>query len=270
MCGAAAAALLLLFDAGRFRNYETERFWEGLRSQVLERAGLPSSSSTCPSNATHSKQEPFAPSQIAGMVIGVVIGLLLLAGVLMLIFVVRSHNGHHMRLGSLRKLSAIGRRRRDTDSSPPPEGDGESPASGSGDAFVSPLLHAGHGQRLLLTQQGSAGNSSSASWAMRNSTTSSIADSMAVRPDSVPDPMCMVSEESPFAVPGSGLSSVIPAAALTPGAVQRQPSSLAGDTHISSSVGGHRHTDSFGSGTPHVSRGSGHGSKKDLLAFAAQ
>jgi hypothetical protein len=92
---------------------------------------------------------------------------------------------------------------------------------------------------------------------------------MLVRPDSQTDFMSVVNEESPFAGARSINIQQLPAAALAGPHVVRQTSSLAGDTVSDSSGGCHRTTDSMGSGTPCVSRGSVHGSKKDLLALAA-
>jgi hypothetical protein len=206
------------------------------------------------------------------MVIGVVIGLLLLAGVLMLIFVVRSSEGGFLRFNPLKHLSVSGGRRPDGGSSSP--GDGDSPASGSGDVFTSPLLH--------LPHQGCVQNSSPArqpsliasslqtagSWQSRASASNSAA-SLLVRPDSQNDLMSVVKEESPFAGARGINMQQLPAAALAGPQVVHQGSSLAGDTVSDSSGGYHRTSDSMGSGTPFVSMGSVHGSKKDLLALAA-
>lgn len=241
---------------------------------MLERAGLPPDSRVCPANATsRGTQETFAPSQIAGMVIGVVIGLLLLAGVLMLIFVVRSHEGGSPWKDPLRKLSLMsGRRPTDGGVSSSPR-DGDSPGSGSGEAFSSPLLHLPPGQQLRTLQQQSSLASSSlqtaSSWQSARANGGSSVTSMIVRPDSQTDFMSVVNEESPFAAARAGTNvQHLPAAALVGPSVIRQASSLAGDTATDSSGGYHR-TDSMGSGTPYVSRGSVHGSKKDLLALAA-
>jgi hypothetical protein len=71
----------------RFRNDETERFWEGLRQQVLDRAGLPSTSTVCPTEAAASQRGKGAaqtPQQSAGIVMGVIMAVLL-AGVVMLL-----------------------------------------------------------------------------------------------------------------------------------------------------------------------------------------
>jgi hypothetical protein len=245
--------------------------------QVLERAGLPPNSETCPANVTsRASQDSFAPSQIAGMVIGVVIGLLLLAGVLMLVFVVRAHDGGSLWKGPLRKLSMVrskpgaGGGAGGAGSSSP--GDGDSPASGSGEVFTSPLLHLpprppGQQQQLLLGGPGSLQTASS--WQSARVSGSSVTSSMVVRPDSQADSMSVLNEDSPFAaVRGQHTNAQhLPAAALAGPSVYRQASSVAGDTD--SSGGYHRTTDSMGSGTPLVSRGSIHGSKKDLLALAA-
>lgn len=258
------------FCCCRFRNSETERFWEGLRQQVLERAGLPPDSRNCPANATSrsTHTEAFAPSQIAGMVIGVVIGLLLLAGVLMLIFMVRSTEGGFLRLKSLKLLSMSGGRHPDGGSNSP--GDGDSPASGSGVVFTSPLLHLPHKASSLAHQTSLNASSlqTASSWQSRASASS--ATSMMVRPDSQADLMSVVVEESPFAGARGIIGQQLPAAALAGPHMVRQTSSLAGDTVSDSSGGYHRTTDSMGSGTPYVSRGSLHGSKKDLLAAGAQ
>jgi hypothetical protein len=206
------------------------------------------------------------------MVIGVVIGLLLLAGVLMLIFVVRSSEGGFLGFKSLKQLSVSGGRRPGGGSSSP--GDGDSPASGSGDVFTSPLLHLPHpasAKGSSLAQQSLLNASSlqtAGSWQSRASASNSTA-SMLVRPDSHSDFMTVVNEESPFAGARSGPMQQLPAAALAGPHVVRQTSSLAGDTVSDSSGGYHKTTDSLGSGTPFVSRGSAHGSKKDLLALAA-
>lgn len=275
----------------RFRNVDTERFWEGLRGQVLERAGYPIDSPVCPGNVTARKQEGIAPSQIAGLVIGVVIGLLLLAGVLMLIFVMRSHDSGFLH-GPLKTLSATMQRRRRSESSGGGaggtcsgsgpsggglDGDGDSPASGSGDMFASPLLRPppvppGYLQHQRSTLQhlstASSGLTTAASWVTRGSNSSL----QVLAAESPAGSMVLVNEDSPFAHVGTP---VVAGAATPAGAsgvlhVARQASSLAADTPTSSSAGAvHRTTDSFGSGTPFVSRGSGHGSKKDLLALAA-
>lgn len=247
--------------------------------QVLERAGLPPNSETCPANVTsRASQESFAPSQIAGMVIGVVIGLLLLAGVLMLVFVVRAHDGGSLWKGPLRKLSVMGRKPAGGSGGgggsggSPGDGSG-SPASGSGEAFTSPLLHLPPRppppqQQLLAGGPGSLQTASS--WQSVRVSGSSVTSSMVVRPDSQADSMSVLNADSPFAAVRGGPhtnAQHLPAAALAGPSVFRQASSVAGDTD--SSGGYHRTTDSMGSGTPLVSRGSIHGSKKDLLALAA-
>lgn len=254
----------------RFRNTETERFWEGLRQQVLDRAGLPINNPHCPSTHSTQKQDAFAPSQIAGMVIGVVIGLLLLAGVLMLIFMVRASDGSF--LGPLKSLSKRKRRTDDgASSSPAGDRDGDSPGSGSGEVFTSPLLHASAGHSARLAHQSTGGSSvmTNGSWATRASG-SSQNSSMLVHTDSVTDAMSVVNEESPFAI-GSGHAQHLPIAALAAGmagmAVMRQSSSITGDNGSDDTNG--RVTDSIGSGTQFVSKGSGHGSRKDLAALAA-
>lgn len=239
--------------------------------QVLERAGMPPNSEKCPANVTsRASQESFAPSQIAGMVIGVVIGLLLLAGVLMLVFVVRAHDGGSLWKGPLQKLSMVGRKPAGGGGGSGSPGDGGSPASGSGEAFTSPLLHLPPRpppQQQLLAGPGSLQTASS--WQSARVSGSSVTSSMVVRPDSQADSMSVLNEDSPFAA-GRGPhtnAQHLPAAALAGPSVFRQASSVAGDTD--SSGGYHRTTDSMGSGTPLVSRGSIHGSKKDLLALAA-
>lgn len=249
----------------RFRNTETERFWEGLRQQVLDRAGLPINNPHCPSTHSGQKQDAFAPSQIAGMVIGVVIGLLLLAGVLMLIFMVRDGT-------FLGPLKALSKRRRRTDdgvsSSPAGDRDGDSPGSGSGEVFSSPLLHGSAAHSTRLAHQSTCGSSviTNGSWATR-ATGSSQNSSMLVHTDSVTDAMSVVNEESPFAI-GNGHAQHLPIAALAAGmAVMRQSSSITGDNGSDDTNG--RVTDSIGSGTPFVSKGSGHCSRKDLAALAA-
>lgn len=197
---------------------------------------------------------------------GVVIGLLLLAGVLMLIFVVRAHDGGFLRLGSLKVMSL---RRRPTDGGSSPSGGADSPVSGSGDRFTSPLLN-GNGARLLV-QQASAGGSSvltTSSWATRGST-SSCAGSVGVGANDPIEQMSVVNEESPFAVSVSRAQHLQHAGSGGPGLVARQSSSTAADTPSSSTTGCHRATDSFGSGTLFGSKGSAGGSKKDLLALAA-
>lgn len=77
----------------RFRLMETERFWEGLRQQVLERAGLPPDSKVCPAvaeamAAASALQRPRptaqTPQQTAGIVMGVIMAVLM-AGVVMLL-----------------------------------------------------------------------------------------------------------------------------------------------------------------------------------------
>jgi hypothetical protein len=176
--------------ARRFRDAETERFWNGLRSQVLARAGLPPDSKECPSEnplaAAYSNGSAppgsMAPSQVAGIVIGIVLGVLLL-GVGVLLLISRRHSGKGgkggggasgslKQLDSLRQLSwsrkggggggGAGSCKHTSGSrglTPPllPPGTiGSSSHHSGGNGLTAPLVHSGSGS--LSTSSGGAGS----------------------------------------------------------------------------------------------------------------